>query len=79
LGHGYAAAEITCEACGHAYTDIQPVFALYPPCPVCGARVGVAAMPYYTERRPYEYVDGPWLTGNFELGLYLAAQVNTGK
>ena len=75
LGHGLTAAELTC-ACGHTWLEVGPPHIWVQPCPACGA-VFDYCLPAH-DYEPPAYSDGPWLTGEFDPLLQLAAQDKRG-
>jgi len=71
LGHGLTAAELMC-ACGHTWLEVGPPHIWVQPCPACGA-VFDYCLPAH-DYDPPAYSDGPWLTGEFDPLLQLAAR-----
>ena len=71
LGHALTMARLTCAQCGHTWVEVGPAFVVAQDCPLCHASINYV-LPLV---EPSDLCsDGPWLTGEFDPLLQLAAR-----
>ena len=75
LGHGLTYARLRCDKCGHAWVEVAAPYVVVQDCPACHAALRFA-MP--NVEPPDLGSDGPWLTGEFDTLLDLAARQHKG-